>query len=125
MAVLSATQFIALDCEMVGGGYKGCHSLLARVSIVNSHGHVLYDTFVKPQEPVTDYRTFVSGVRARDLKNAPSFTSVQRQVAEMTDGKIIVGHALDNDLKALLLSHPYKMIRDTSHYPPFKTMAGV
>ena len=53
---------------MVGAGDRGCISLLARVSIVNSHGHVLYDTFVKPKERVTDYRTFVSGVRASDLK---------------------------------------------------------
>ncbi|XP_062506594.1 uncharacterized protein LOC134183141 isoform X2 [Corticium candelabrum] len=118
------TRVIAMDCEMVGAGDRGCISLLARVSIVNSHGHVLYDTFVKPKERVTDYRTFVSGVRASDLKQAPPFSEVQNQVAKLIDGKILVGHALNNDLQALLLNHPHRMIRDTQHYPPFKKIAN-
>ena len=65
--------YVAMDCEMVGVGPKGSESVLARCSIVNWHGAVLLDTFVRPQEKVTDYRTWVSGVRAKDLKGAPSF----------------------------------------------------
>ncbi len=53
---------------MVGAGKDGKDNLLARVSIVNQFGHCLYDKFVKPREDVTDYRTWVSGVRARDLE---------------------------------------------------------
>ena len=60
-----------MDCEMVGVG-DGQESILARVSIVNHDGHPLYDTFVKPREVVTDYRTFVSGVRPEDLENGES-----------------------------------------------------
>ncbi|GFY39862.1 RNA exonuclease 4 [Trichonephila inaurata madagascariensis] len=44
---------------MVGVGPRGCDSILARVSIVNAYGECIYDTFVKPKEKVTDYRTFV------------------------------------------------------------------
>src|SRR5699024_8434209 len=57
------TQCVAIDCEMVGAGFAGNHSLLARVSIVNLFGHCIYDKFVKPLEEVTDYRTEVSGIR--------------------------------------------------------------
>ena len=57
-----------MDCEMVGVG-DGQDSILARVSIVNHDGHALYDKYVKPREKVTDYRTFVSGVRPEDLVN--------------------------------------------------------
>ncbi|KAK6934210.1 Exonuclease, RNase T/DNA polymerase III [Dillenia turbinata] len=48
-----------------------------------------------------------------------NFWAVQKKVAELIKGKILVGHALRNDLKALLLSHPKKDVRDTSDYPPF------
>ena len=54
---------------MVGVGLGGVDSALARVSIVDKHGKVLLDKFVKTMEPVTDYRTKYSGVREEDLVN--------------------------------------------------------
>jgi RNA exonuclease 4 len=63
----SVTDVVAIDCEMVGGGENGKDNLLARVSVVNKFNEVLYDTFVKPLEAVTDYRTQFSGVRESDL----------------------------------------------------------
>lgn len=54
---------------MVGVGPEGVESTLARVSIVNYHGAVMLDRFVRPREKVTDYRTWVSGVREEDLRN--------------------------------------------------------
>lgn len=38
---------------------------------------------------------------------------------KLLKGKMLVGHALQNDLKVLMLSHPKMNIRDTSRYPPF------
>lgn len=72
---------------------------MARVSLVNYHGHVLLDTFVQPRERVTDWRTWVSGVRESDIMNAPPFDDVQKQVAKLVEGRILVGHAIDNDMK--------------------------
>lgn len=54
---------------MVGVGFEGKKSVLARVAIVNAFGHVLYDKFVKPKEFVTDYRTHVSGVTPEALED--------------------------------------------------------
>lgn len=116
--------YVAMDCEMVGVGPKGSESVLARCSIVNWHGAVLLDTFVRPQEKVTDYRTWVSGVRAKDLKGAPSFAEVQEKVANLIKGRILVGHALHNDLNALLLSHPKNMTRDTASYAGSRKIAN-
>ena len=42
-----------------------------------------------------------------------------REVAELLRGKILVGHALKNDLAVLMLDHHPSMIRDTAKYPPF------
>jgi RNA exonuclease 4 len=58
-------KYVALDCEMVGVGPEpNRDSALARVSLVNFHGHQVYDSYVQiPRNiEVTDYRTHVSGI---------------------------------------------------------------
>jgi RNA exonuclease 4 len=114
------SNVVAMDCEMVGVGPMGQLSVLARVSIVNWHGCVLLDTFVKVQERVSDYRTFVSGVRPEDLTgpNSMDFGSVRHLVQKMLRGKILVGHGLTNDLKVMHLNHPWHMTRDSATYQP-------
>lgn len=114
------TRAVAMDCEMVGVGYKGEDSILARVSLVNHFGKCIYDKYVKPTEKVTDYRTAVSGIRPDDIKNGEDIKTVQKEVAQILKGRILVGHAIHNDLKILLLDHPKKMIRDTQRYKPFR-----
>ncbi|KAJ3044019.1 3'-5' exonuclease [Rhizophlyctis rosea] len=113
-------KYIGMDCEMVGVGPEGATSVLARVSLVNFHGHTILDTFVSPQEKVTDYRTHVSGVTPKLLKDAPSFQSVAKQVADIIRDRIVVGHALKNDFACLLLDHPHRLVRDTANYKPFR-----
>ncbi|OAE20237.1 hypothetical protein AXG93_3960s1280 [Marchantia polymorpha subsp. ruderalis] len=120
----SVTKVLAMDCEMVGVGVEGKRSALARVTLVNIYGNVVYDKHVRPQEFVTDFRTQVSGVRPRDLRKAEDFWTVQKDVAELIKGKVLVGHALHNDLKILLLSHPRKDIRDTQRYKSLRSDNG-
>ncbi|XP_029312385.1 RNA exonuclease 4 isoform X2 [Cottoperca gobio] len=114
------TRAVAIDCEMVGVGPDGEDSILARVSLVNQFGKCIYDKYVKPTEKVTDYRTAVSGIRPEDIIEGEDVQTVQREVAEILQGRIVVGHAIHNDLKILLLDHPKKKIRDTQKYKPFK-----
>ncbi|OWM81428.1 RNA exonuclease 4 [Punica granatum] len=114
----SLTDVLGMDCEMVGVG-EGNKSALGRVTLVNKWGNVVYDEFVRPMDRVVDFRTHISGIRPRDLRKAKDFQVVQKKVAELIKGRIIVGHALHNDLKVLLLSHPKEDIRDTSQYQPF------
>ncbi|XP_074464588.1 RNA exonuclease 4 [Larus michahellis] len=114
------TQAVAMDCEMVGVGPKGEDSIVARVSLVNQFGKCIYDKYVKPTEEVTDYRTAVSGIRPENINTGEDFQTVQKEVADILHGRILVGHALRNDLKVLFLDHPKKKIRDTQRYKPFK-----
>lgn len=114
------TKALAMDCEMVGVGPTGEESLAARVSIVNQYGKCVYDKYIKPTQPVTDYRTAVSGVRPEHLQRGEAFAVVQKEVAEMLRGRVLVGHSLHNDLKVLFLDHPRKKVRDTQKYKPFK-----
>lgn len=120
-----AGKYIGIDCEMVGvGPTPDKDSALARISIVNYHGQQLYDSFVLPKEPVADYRTFVSGITPQLLQSARTLEEVQKDVAKLMDGRILVGHAVRHDLDALLLGHPKRDIRDTSRYPEFRKLAG-
>ena len=115
-------NIVALDCEMVGVGPEGMISALARVCIVDWNHNVIYDSHVKVYEPVTDYRTFVSGIRAEDIESdeAVDFEECRTAVKQILKGKILVGHALRNDLNALeIYDHPWYDIRDTAKYEPF------
>lgn len=112
------TKCIAMDCEMVGVGLKAKKSILARVSIVNQMGEILLDKYVRPTEPVTDYRTSVSGIRPTDIATAEDFQSIQKEVSDLLYNKILVGHAVHNDLNVLSLPYNPKFIRDTSTYKP-------
>ena len=117
-----ANHVVALDCEMVGVGPKGKISVLARVSVVDYYGNSLFDCFVHVEERVTDYRTHVSGVTEGDLKNGVDFGTVRKNVKQLLKNKIIVGHGLENDLRALKIEqdHTWYNIRDSAtQYQPY------
>lgn len=116
-------KYLAIDCEFVGVGPEGSESALARVSIVNFYGHTIFDKFVKPREKVTDWRTWVSGVTPKHMKDAISFQEAQAETSRLLDGRILVGHAVHHDLESLFLSHPKSRIRDTSQYKPFRSIS--
>lgn len=118
-------RYVALDCEMVGIGTEGRQSALARVSIVNWNGETLLDTFVQVPTKVTDFRTFVSGVKAKHIQSSKAMSekTCRETVAEIIRGKIVVGHALKNDWQALMLQHAIANCRDTATYRPFQRLA--
>lgn len=117
------SRYIAMDCEMVGIGTDGTRSALARVSLVDWNLRVVLDTFVQVPMRVTDFRTHVSGVTPKHIQSrtgAMDVVKCRQLVADMLKDKVLVGHALSNDLKALLLTHPKTQIRDTAKYRPYQ-----
>jgi RNA exonuclease 4 len=125
---VDTSQYVALDCEMVGIGTDGKKSVLARASLVDWHGHCIYDRYVQVPVHVTDFRTKFSGIKPAHLKDkkhgAVSPTECRKDIAALLKSKILVGHALHNDLDVLLLQHAD--VRDTAKYRPFQrlTYAG-
>ncbi len=116
-------KYLAIDCEMVGVGPDGVQSALARVSVVNFNGQVIIDKYVKPAERIVDYRTEFSGIRPHHMKDAVSLREVQKELCQLLEGKILVGHSLLNDFKVLLINHPRKLTRDTSKYREFRKIS--
>lgn len=139
-------KYISLDTEMVGtpaaaanslaphyigtNGHRNDFSILARVSLVSHEMSTVYDAFVLPpmDTHISDYRTKYSGITPWHLKpgnkttNPKPFAEVQARVAELIDGRVLVGHALSGDLKVLGLTHPRARIRDTSRHPKYRTL---
>ncbi len=80
----------------------------------------MYHSFCKPAF-IVDYRTPYSGVRRRDLQGAPSVKEVQDQVAELLEGKTVVGHTIHKDLAVLRACDVADEVIDVSKYSVFKT----
>lgn len=118
------SKMVAIDCEMVGTGPKGHVSSLARCSIVSYEGDVLYDEYIRPPCQIVDYRTRWSGIKKQHMVNATPFKVARGQILKLLTGKVVVGHAVHNDFKALQYFHPKSLTRDTSRIPPLNRKAG-
>ncbi|XP_064330950.1 interferon-stimulated 20 kDa exonuclease-like 2 [Phalacrocorax carbo] len=118
------SKLVAIDCEMVGTGPGGRTSDLARCSIVGYCGDVVYDRYIRPAAPIVDYRTRWSGIRRQHMANAVPFSKAQREILRILSGKIVVGHAIYNDFKALKYFHPKELTRDTSKIPLLNRKGG-
>ena len=114
------SKYVALDCEMVES--STIEHMLARVSIVDYDGRVLYDVFVKPREEVTDYRTSITGITEDILRRrGERFQTVRSKVVDILKDKIVVGHAVHHDFEALEIPRPdNSLIRDTCLNPALK-----
>ncbi|KAG8516316.1 Interferon-stimulated gene 20 kDa protein [Galemys pyrenaicus] len=77
----SSMEVVAMDCEMVGLGPLR-ESGLARCSLVDLEGTVLYDKFIRPEGQITDYRTRVSGVTPQLMEGATPFSVARQEVSE-------------------------------------------
>ncbi|CAH2064537.1 unnamed protein product [Thlaspi arvense] len=108
--VMRSTEMVALDCEMVQqmvlckDGTEG----LVRVGVVDHDLKVILDKFVKPDKPVVDYRTDITGIIAEDIeKETLSVADVQETLQPfLSNGTILVCHSLNKDLEVLKIDHP-------------------
>ena len=117
-------KIVALDCEMVGVGDRKL-SALARCTIVSYNGEVIYNSYIKPNQCVTDYRTPWSGIRPRHLKTAVPHQVALNDIKKILSSKIVVGHDLSNDFNVLGFSLPSHRRRDTAKYRNLRRLAGL
>ncbi|KAI0661013.1 ribonuclease H-like protein [Cubamyces menziesii] len=102
----TALDVVALDCEMIytTGGMR-----VARVSVVDSAGKEIFDEYVRMDEgvEVIDFNTRFSGINEENYATAvlPLASIRQSMDAFINARTIIIGHALENDLKTLRMIH--------------------
>ncbi len=80
---------------------------MTRVTVVNTKLKTIYETLVKPSNPILDYNSKFSGIKEGDLDRVTTTLSdVQTRLRTLFNDKtILIGHSLDSDLKALKLIH--------------------
>ncbi|RWS24813.1 RNA exonuclease 4-like protein [Leptotrombidium deliense] len=77
------------------------------VSLVDEKGKLVFFSYVYCDSVlVHDYVTDVSGLNKSLLDDAPCLTEIQDTIKRLTVGKVIIGAAIHNDLKALKFDHP-------------------
>lgn len=108
---------VAVDCEMVETD-RGDE--VVSVVAVDALGVVLYDELVQPAGTVQDYRTEWSGMTADRLQGVETtLAGVQAALCQHLDNQcVLVGHSLNNDLKALGMKH--RRCIDTARAYPHK-----
>lgn len=122
-AVTEGMKIYAIDCEMCKTA-KGFE--LTRISILNWDGEVIYDTLVKPTNPITDYLTQYSGMTAALLNPVTTtLADVQSHLLTLFNADtILLGQSLNSDLAAMHFSHPHiidtSVIYHHSRGPPYK-----
>ncbi|KAG6866436.1 hypothetical protein C0991_003954 [Blastosporella zonata] len=103
----TALDVAAMDCEMV---YSTGGMRVARVSLVDGAGKEVLDQFVRMDDGVEiiDYITRFSGITAENYAASAvlPLASIRRSLDAFIDANtILIGHALDNDLKTLRIVH--------------------
>lgn len=80
---------------------------LTRVTVVDHKFSIIYESLVKPRNPIIDYNTKFSGIKDGDLDNVDvSLEDVQRNLLTLINGRsILIGHSLESDLKSLKIVH--------------------
>lgn len=96
----------ALDCEMC---FTNTGLELTKISVVGLDGKPVYETFVRPESFIIDYNTRFSGITAKDMSRSnkvKTLKDVQNDLMGfITADTILVGHGLENDLRALRMIH--------------------
>jgi hypothetical protein len=110
---------------MVGVGPFGLESVLARVTVVNFVGDVVLDEFVLPQEPVTDWRTAVSGVRKEDMVNGALLAPPFIVVCLLDTHPVVVSQVVCRSSVARVCTPQGSIFgRTCSEQRPFRTSSG-
>ena len=99
---------------------------VTRCSVVDADGATVYDALVLPLAPILDYNTAHSGITAALLEGVTTrLADVQAALLEhCAEETLLIGHSLENDLRALRLLH--RRAVDTAllfahpRGPPFK-----
>lgn len=96
-----------VDCEMC---YTANGLEVGKVTVVAVDGRLIYDVYVKPEGEVIDFNTRFSGLTAKDMQRKRQLKTLREVQCDLMGfiyaDTILIGHGLENDLRALRIIHP-------------------
>uniref|UniRef100_A0A7I4YHF3 Exonuclease domain containing protein n=1 Tax=Haemonchus contortus TaxID=6289 RepID=A0A7I4YHF3_HAECO len=96
--------FYALDCEFV---YTTVGKEAARITVVDSYGNEVMDCVFRPEHELVDPNTRYSGLTGEEIAHTDKkLGDIREMLFKMVNSEtLLIGHALENDLKALRIVH--------------------
>ncbi|PWN49500.1 hypothetical protein IE53DRAFT_345765 [Violaceomyces palustris] len=98
-------EIVAMDCEL---SYTTSGMSLTRLTLVGEDGEVLLDELVRCKADIIDYNTRWSGINEEDYRQKAilDLVDVRKAMARFVNrDTILIGHGLENDLRAVRLVH--------------------
>ena len=91
-------NFAVLDIETTGGSPK--HEKITEIAIYIHNGQEVINEFsslINPEKAIPYFITSLTGITNEMVADAPRFYEVARQIVELTDNCIVVGHNVNFD----------------------------
>lgn len=96
-------MFVAIDLETTGLDPKNDRIIEVAALRINEHGEILeeFHSLLQPGVALPQLITHLTGITDEDLKEAPSWESIQKQVTAFIGEAPILGHSVQFDIDFL------------------------
>lgn len=100
---MKETTYAVVDLETTGHSpEKGDRMIqIAIVFVKNKKIVDRYSTFVQPEQPIPPFISELTSITDEDVKDAPTFDAIAKEVAQQLEGTIFVAHNTQFDLSFL------------------------
>lgn len=101
--------FAVVDVETTGGSYQNAR--LTEIAIYLFDGNRIVKEFtslINPEQPIPYMITRLTGITDAMVENAPKFYEIARQIVEITEDAIFVGHNVSFDYN--FIRHEFKSL---------------
>ena len=98
--ILQAKDYIVLDTETTGLSPDTDKIIeIGMVRVVNDEMVNQNGTFINPERPISASASKVNGIKAADVKQAPTYSQIAPSIGRLLIGNTVVAHNADFDLR--------------------------
>lgn len=101
--------YAVVDVETTGGSYQNAR--LTEIAIYLFDGNQIvkeFSTLINPEQPIPYMITKLTGITDQMVADAPKFYEVAKQIVEITEGAVFVGHNVAFDYN--FVKHEFKSL---------------